>query len=103
MTKSKPFVTPMDKSYTKIPLGDNKPSEDVPYRQEIVYLISLVINTRPDIAFSIGNLSQNNQNPRTYDWVEVKSDFRYINRTHYFGILYGESKALSIDVYSNAY
>ena len=71
MTKSKPVCSPMDKSYIGIPPGENKLAEDVPYRQAIGSLMNLMITTRSDFAFAIGNLSQHKQNPRIHVWVAV--------------------------------
>ena len=81
INKSKPVVTPMEKSYSKIPQGNNRPAKVVPYRQAIGSLLYLMIATRLDIAFYIGKLSQYTQNPRTHDWTAVKRVLRYINGT----------------------
>ena len=102
MTKSKPFVTAMDKSYIEIPLEENKAAEDVPYRQAFGSLMYLMITIRPNIGFGIENLSQHNQNPRTHDWFTVKRVLRYSNGNRDYGILYDGSKALTIDGYSDA-
>ena len=51
ITKLKPVVTPMQKSYIEIPLENHKPAQDVPYRQAIGSLLYLMITTRLDIHF----------------------------------------------------
>ena len=38
-------------------------------------------NTRPDIAFAVGKLSQYCEHPSTYDWECVQRVFRYLKKT----------------------
>lgn len=77
----------MDKSNIEMPPGDTKHSKDVPYAQEIGSLLYFMITTRADIAFSVGKLSQQNQNPRTRDRVTVKRVLRIINGTFLIWLL----------------
>lgn len=102
MTNSNPVATPMDRSYNESVAQESEPAHNVPYMQAIGSLMYLMITTRPDIAFAIGKLSQNSQNPRKYDWIAVKRVLRYINGTRNFGILYDGSEILTVDGFADA-
>lgn len=51
----------------------------------------LMLGTRPDLAYSVGFLSRNLENPTEEDIVRVKRVFRYIAGTMNMGIIYRSS------------
>lgn len=70
---------PLDTGYYKQE-GELLPSSDE-YRKLIGMLLYLTTNSRPDIAASVGILSQRVEKPRDTDLVEVKRIIRYLKGT----------------------
>ena len=62
----------------------------------------LMISTRPDIAFSVGKLSQFTEKPTEVHWNAVKRVLRYLQSTKDYGILRDGSKSSGNVGYSNA-
>ena len=62
----------------------------------------IMIATRPNIAFAIGKLSQNAENPSKLHWIAVKRALHYINNTQDFSILYNGCKVSSPQGFSDA-
>lgn len=48
----------------------------------------LMLDTHPDLAYSIGVLSKNLENPSSEDVMKVKRVFRYMQGTIDYGIVY---------------
>jgi hypothetical protein len=87
MTNCKPADTPMDAG-CKLSLAmapANKMEADymqsVPYRAVIGSIMYLMVCTRPDLAASIGSLSQYLSNPGPQHWVAAKRVLRYLAGT----------------------
>ncbi len=57
-----------------------KPGEK-PYREAIGALLYLMLNTRPDLAYSVGYLSRYMDKPTKQHWEIVKRIFRYLKET----------------------
>lgn len=57
------------------------------YRQTVGAVMYLMLDTHPDLAYSIGFLSKNLENPSSEDVVKVKRVFRYIAGTIDYGCL----------------
>ena len=85
-SECRPVSTPMIKSSGFETGKDDKPS--FPYRQAVGAIMYLMLGTRPDLAYSVGFLSRNLENPSTEDIVRVKRVFRYIAGTIDLGIVY---------------
>ena len=74
----------------KEPESDNSQDEDVnfPYRQAVGALSYLMVGTRPDIAFAVGVVSRNLENPSKQHVAQVKRIFRYLKGTLGTGLVY---------------
>ncbi len=60
----------------------------VPYKDAIGSLIYLMICTRPDIAYAVGQASRFSQNPGKAHWSAVKRILSYLSGTLNHGILF---------------
>ncbi|XP_046145531.1 secreted RxLR effector protein 161-like [Osmia bicornis bicornis] len=67
--------------------------ENTKYQQLIGALLYLTVNTRPDIAESVGILSQHNKQPTTADWTEAKRVARYLKGTMSHELKLGQRNA----------
>jgi ribonuclease HI len=73
------------------------------YRKLIGKLLYISTNTRPDIAASVGILSQKISKPTMTDLVEVKRVIRYLNGTKSLSLkLSDKKKTGNFEVYSDA-
>ncbi len=59
------------------------------YQRAMGSLMYAAIATRPDIMFSVTQLSQFSHTPREAHWTAVKRVFRYLAGTEELGITYG--------------
>ncbi len=64
------------------------PTKDVPYREEILSILHLMVGTRPDISYAVENLFEHCENPLITHWTSIKRAQRYIRGTHDHGILF---------------
>ncbi len=64
------------------------PTKDVPYREAIGSTMHLMVGTRPDISYAVGNLSQHCENHLLTHWTSIKRALRYIHGSHDHGILF---------------
>ena len=82
MSLCKPVATPMDVNVHFDKLREEDEKFDIQtYQKAIGSLTYLSTSTRPDIAASVGILSQFMSNPGTVHWVGVKRIFRYLKGT----------------------
>lgn len=65
---------------TKTDEKENIYEQHFPYRQVIGSLIYLVVGSRPDLAFSVGNLSRFLENSTKEDVIRTKRVLRYVLR-----------------------
>ena len=63
----------------------------IPYHEAVGGLLYLVINTRPDTAFAVSEVSKYCQDPRFEHWQAVKWILRYLKGTTDYGIILGGS------------
>lgn len=103
METSRPVKTPMEKLiFSSSSNISDLAAADVPYRQAIGSLIYLVTNTRPDIAFTVGQLSKHPENPSQSNWASVKRVLRYLAGTRAHGILFDGKKGFEIQGFSDS-
>jgi hypothetical protein len=62
----------------------------------------LVIGTRPDITFTVSNLSQLNCEPTHTQFTNAKHTLRYLNYTEDWELLYPSDTKLQKEAYSDA-
>ena len=88
-------ITPMEQ-VCKVTISDSNDAEtNVPFRQAVGCLMYLMVRTRPDLAYAIRKLSQQNADPHEADWVDVKRVLRYLRGTQNLGIVFNNSSASS--------
>ena len=71
MESCKPMSTPMITNWKKLHVSKGELVDPTLYRQLIGSLMYLV-NTGPDICFTLNTLSQFMMEPRTVDWIDTK-------------------------------
>jgi len=88
MSECRPCATPIILS-EKESISDND-AELIrfPYRSAVGALMYLMTATRPDIAYAVGVVSRNLENPTKSDVIQVKRIFRYLRGTTDLGIVY---------------
>jgi hypothetical protein len=64
---------------------------NVPYRETIGSLMSLMVGTRPDIAFAVSRMAKYVESPTILQWKAVKHIMRYIRHTSDYGLEFGGS------------
>lgn len=100
MTECKPAVTPME---VKLHVNKSeKCNEQLPYQQLIGSLMYLVMLTRPDIAFSVGFLSQYNNSYNLEHWSYAKRVLRYLKKTKDYALVYTKNGNSKLEGYADA-
>lgn len=95
-------ILPSDHSDKKIEAKtDDDDVDSYMYRSAVGSLLYIATNTRPDIAFAVGLVSQKNQCPKVRDWKNVKHIFRYLYTTKDLKLLF-KSDNISMSVYCDA-
>ncbi|TFY56500.1 hypothetical protein EVJ58_g7601 [Rhodofomes roseus] len=77
MADCKPVATPMvqNQKLTKLDVPEIDPQ---PYQQALSSLMYAMVGTRPNIAYTVGALSQHSATPGQEHWVVLKRVFRYL-------------------------
>jgi hypothetical protein len=68
------------------------PAVDATEYRSVVGSLRYLMNTRPDLAYSVGILSRYMEAPTTEHWAAVKRILRYIKGTTNFGVVYLKEK-----------
>ena len=76
-------------------------AEQYPYREIVGSLMYLMVSTRPDLAFSVGQLARFMNTHGKEHHLAAKTVLRYIKETRLLGITYGSSD-LTVTGYSDA-
>jgi hypothetical protein len=97
MTDYKSMPTPMVMDLKKMNEASIDSSEIDPhlYRQQIGSLMYLV-NTRPDICYTVNVLSQFMSQPRQTQWIAARHVLRYLRGTIGYGLRYASSVDMSL-------
>lgn len=82
--KCKPGATPMTKAY--VPRCNETPSQQYSIREAIDSLMYLANATRPDIAYTVNNVSRYATKPTKSLWTAIQRIFKYLNSTPSLGI-----------------
>lgn len=67
---------------------------NVPYREAIGSLMFVMVTTRPDIAYAVGQVAQHAENPGPAHWKAVKRIFAYLAGTKNYGLRFGPKSPL---------
>ena len=107
MEDCKPMGTPSDTN-SKLSINmvnDESESENlnnIPYQQAVGSLLFLSQGTRPDIAFSVNDVSWFNTNYNIAHWKAVKRIFRYLKNTINYKLCYTFTDKNELRGYSDA-
>lgn len=77
-------------------VGNNSPCK-APYRETIGSLLFLASVARPDIAFTVNQLSRYNENPNNDHWEGVKRLLRYLQGTKEYGLTFEAVEKCDVD------
>jgi hypothetical protein len=75
--------------------SDEQLGDQALYQSAIGALMWLVKGTRPDIAYSVGQLSQHCNNPSVRHWNAVTRVFRYLKGTRNYALQYNSRKLVA--------
>jgi hypothetical protein len=101
MEDYRPMSTPMIINWKKLSVSDIQLMDATVYRQLIGSLMYLV-NTRPDICFSVNTLSQYMVEPRSVHMVGAKHVLRYVAGTVDYGLDYVKGDGVSLVGYTDS-
>jgi hypothetical protein len=105
MENSAPVSTPMATG-TKLckSTDESTPADQKLYQSNVGSQMYDMLCTRPDLAFTISQISQFSTNPSTVHETAAKRSLRYLNLngTRNFGITYDGSKGLILEAYCDA-
>ena len=106
MENCDPKLVPAD-LYTVLSSGSDKGDSSFVdrqlYQEAVGSLMFLMVSTRPDIAFAVGQVSQFCQDPQQAHWKAVKRIMAYLRGTCNYGIIYGGADTSNcLTIYSDA-
>ncbi|KAF2320610.1 hypothetical protein GH714_029009 [Hevea brasiliensis] len=91
MGKSKEKATPME-PHLKLMKNEGQELKDAGKLKQLVGSLIYLTTIRPEIAYSVGVISQFMQNPRTSHLDAAKRILRYVKGTTNYGLLYKKGK-----------
>jgi hypothetical protein len=102
MKDCNPTQVPME-SRLKLSKRSKTPAVDATEYRSVVKSLRYLVNTRPDLAYSVGIVSRYMEAPTTEHWAAVKHTLRYIKGTTNYGVVYLKKKGkVKILGYSNS-
>ncbi|GMI99343.1 cysteine-rich RLK (RECEPTOR-like protein kinase) 8 [Hibiscus trionum] len=101
MEDSKAKSTPMEFSL-KLAKNEGKILEDATIFRQLVGSLFYLTITRPDIAFSVGVISQFMEQPCEGHLIAAKRILRYIKGTLSYGLMYEQAKTFSLSGFVDA-
>jgi histone deacetylase 1/2 len=97
----KPSCTPMEPRL-KLSKLSTAPAIDATFYRSIVGSLRYLVNSRPDLAFSVGYVSRFMENPTTEHLLAVKRILRYVADTLNFGCYYKRKKDAELIGFSDS-
>ena len=95
------MATPMITNWKKNDASEDNEVDPTLYMQLIGSLMYLV-NTRPDICYTVNSLSQFMVEPKRAHWAAAKHVLRYLQGTIDYGLLYTRSKDIRLSGFTDA-
>ena len=98
-----PVNTPVDVgSKLETTTDEDEYADQQQYQSAIGSLMYLMVSTRPDIAYAVGNLAKFSSKLSTKHWTALKRVLRYLKGTIELGILYSQKSSGECVGYSDA-
>jgi hypothetical protein len=91
MEDCNPTQIPMEPRL-KLSKRSKAPAVDATEYRSVIGSLRYLMNTRPDLAYSVGIVSRYMEAPTTEHWAEVKHILRYIKGTTNYGVVYLKKK-----------
>jgi len=101
LTGCNPSHTPME-SRLKLSKSSSASAVDATKYRSIVGSLRYLVNSRPDLAYSVGYISWFMENPTIEHMVAVKRVLRYIAGTLHFGYHYQRGKDAQLTSYNDS-
>jgi hypothetical protein len=101
LSTCKPSCTPIE-PHLKLSKLSTAPAVDATFYRSIVGSLRYLVNTRPDLAFSVGYISRFMQNPTTEHLMAVKRVLRYVAGTLNYGCHYRRNGSARLVGYSDS-
>jgi hypothetical protein len=86
-----PMDTPMEQHIKLLP-GKPEVVVNATKYKSVVGSLRYLVNSRPDLAFSVGMVSRFIETPNTEHWSAIKRIIRYIAGTTQFGCKYSKGR-----------
>lgn len=106
LEECKPRLVPADPcsrlSIQMCPKADSGEHLANPYREAVGGLMYLMVLSRPDIAFAVGEVSKFCKNPGPAHWNAVKRIYAYLSATRHHGICFDGRVETGLRGYSDA-
>ena len=103
MENSSPVSTPMVTGTRLVKsTSESTPADQKQYQSNVGSQMYDMLCTRPDLAYTISQISQFSTDPSTIHETAAKRSLRYLNGTRNFGITYDGSRGLVLEGYCDA-
>lgn len=102
MEDSSPAPTPTATGTKLVKLTGESTVDQKQYQSNIGSQMYGMLCTRPDLAYTISQISQFSTNPSTIHESAAKRSLRYMNGTRNFGVTYDGTQGLVLEGYSDA-
>jgi hypothetical protein len=102
MQESSPVSTPLATGTKLVKFTEESTVDQKLYQSNVGSQMYAMLCTRPDLAYSISQISQFSSNPSTIHESAAKRVLRYLNGTRNFGITFDGSRGLILEGYSDA-
>jgi len=101
MGECRPMAMPMITNWKNIDASDDKDVNPTLY-QHLIGSLMYLVNTRPDICYTVNTLGQFMVEPKRAHWVASKHVLRYLQGTVDYGLLYNKGKNIRLSGFTNA-
>ena len=101
LTGCNPSATPMEPRL-KLSKVSAAPTIDSTMYRSVVGSLRYLVNTRPDLAYSVGYISRFMENPTTEHLAAMKRLLRYVAGTLHYGCLYKKKEHAELTGYSDS-
>ncbi|XP_022931603.1 uncharacterized protein LOC111437770 [Cucurbita moschata] len=102
MGKCNPCSIPMEPRMKMSKHGNGEPAVDKTLYRSVIGSLRYLVNTRPDIAYSLGVMSRYMEAPTTSHLTAVKQILRYVKGTLSFSCVYKKLSNVELGGFSDS-